>query len=453
MAACAGCTKLVQVPQPQNTITTEETFSTDASATAAIVGIYNDMLTGNAGSGYNLSYGNGLTTIDCGMSADELLPFGGVSPFQTMVLNSSTSDINYAFWPGPYYDIYLANATIEGLQNSSGVSPSGRAQLTGEAKFLRAFCYFYLVNWFGAVPLVTTTAYATTDTLSRSAVATVYLQIISDLKDAQNLLADDYSVSGGQRIRVNKYGAAALLARAYLYTLDYPDAEAAATTVINASGLYTLESNLNNVFLDTSSEAILQLATYNSYPYATEEANSILPSYPGGSPNYYLTSQLVASFEPRDQRYPSWIDSTNVSGTEYYFPNKYNVYASSGAITENYVLLRLAEQYLIRAEARAEQNNLSGAISDLDVIRQRAGLDSLSSSLNQAGVLAAVMQERKIELFCEWGHRWLDLKRTGQAIAILSSDKGITVTPDDLLYPIPASELTNDGSLVQNPGY
>src|SRR5207245_162544 len=91
--------------------------------------------------------------------------------------------------------------------------------------------------------------------------------------------------------------------------------------------------------------------------------------------------------------------------------------------TEYYMMLRLAEQYLIRAEARAQQNNLAGSILDLNVIRTRAGLQNLSASLTQAQVLRAVEQERRIELFAELGHRWLDLKRTGQATAILAPIK------------------------------
>ena len=288
-----GCTKLVTVPEPTNTITSAETFSSDASALSAIAGLYNDVLTGGGGNGYGLAYGNGLTTFDPGMSADELIQYGNSNPFQMMALNSSVGDIS-TFWTRLYFDIYLANSVIEGVQSSTGVSAGTRNQLTGEALFFRAFCHFYLVNLFGNVPLVTTTAYAVNDTLRRTSAQLVYQQIITDLKKSEGLLASDYSISQGQRIRVNSYGATALLARVYLYTADYTDAEAAATTVINASNLYFLENNLNNVFQDTSSEAILQWQPDNSfYPYATEEGNFLVP-FSGNPPNYYLTNQLQA---------------------------------------------------------------------------------------------------------------------------------------------------------------
>jgi hypothetical protein len=116
------------------------------------------------------------------------------------------------------------------------------------------------------------------------------------------------------------------------------------------------------------------------------------------------------------------------------------------------MVLRLAEQYLIRAEARAQQNNLAGAKDDVDAVRLRAGLPVLPDNLNRDEMLLAIEQERRIELFSEWGHRWFDLKRTGRALAVLSPLKaGITAT--DLLYPIPLDALKTNPNLVQNPGY
>jgi hypothetical protein len=327
-----------------------------------------------------------------------------------------------------------------------------KRQLTGEASFLRAYCYFYLVNLFGPVPLVTTTQYAYSDTMSRTPVVEVYNQIKADLKLAQSSLLSDYSISGGERVRANQWSAVALLSRVYLYNQQWDSAEEAATAVISNNSLFYLPT-LDSVFLANSPEAILQLDPPNSYPYATEEGNQLIPYDSTASPNWYMTSQLLGAFEPGDQRYTSWVDSTDYSGTYYYYPYKYKVYAGTqGNITEYYMLLRLGEQYLIRAEARAWQNNLPGAIGDLNVIRGRAGLDTLSSGLNQTQVIAAVAQERRIELFAEWGHRWLDLKRTDSATAVLQPIKP-KWTANAVLWPIPQSELTADAYLTQNGGY
>jgi hypothetical protein len=177
----------------------------------------------------------------------------------------------------------------------------------------------------------------------------------------------------------------------------------------------------------------------------------------------WLTSQLLGAFEPNDLRRLNWVDSSNGNGNQpqpglpyYYYPYKYKIISGSPGTScpENYTLLRLAEQYLIRAEAEANMSKLAGAINDLDNIRARAGLDSLPTSLNQASVLAAVQQENRIEFFGELGHRWFDLKRWGIAIPILHSisyKQGIDST--QLRYPIPSIELQDDPNLSQNPGY
>jgi hypothetical protein len=116
------------------------------------------------------------------------------------------------------------------------------------------------------------------------------------------------------------------------------------------------------------------------------------------------------------------------------------------------MVLRLAEQYLIRAEARAEQNELTGAASDLNIIRMRAGLNPTTAT-SQADILTAIQHERRVELFTEWGHRWFDLRRWGTAVPLLSSEKPNSVTEDDLLYPVPQSEISVNSNLTQNPGY
>ena len=447
-----GCNKIVQVPEPINTITSSEAFSNDGNATSAVTAIYSNMSWGGGKS----QFASGATSTFTGLSSDELN--SSSSAYVSFQSNSILATNNFPgslFWTPAYYDIYMANAVIEGLQTSTTVTTSTKNQLVGEAKFIRAFCHFYLANLFGNVPLVTTTAWAETSLMARTPTTQVYQQIISDLKDAQNLLISDYSLSNGERIRANKWAATALLARAYLYTGAWDSAEIQATAVISNLGTYTLLSNLDSVFLANSNEAILQLQTINQSPWATREGAQFVPPSATSSPNYYLTTELLEAFEPGDARKSAWVDSTHFRGYYYYYPYKYKVrLGSSGSITEYYMLLRFAEQYLIRAEARAEQNiNLPGAISDLNIIRERAGLPDLPGSLSQSQVLAAVVQERRIEFFSEWGHRWFDLKRWETATKTLSAEKNIAVSGSALLYPIPVSEIQVDPNLTQNPGY
>jgi hypothetical protein len=117
-------------------------------------------------------------------------------------------------------------------------------------------------------------------------------------------------------------------------------------------------------------------------------------------------------------------------------------------------MLRLAELYLVRAEARAQLNSTAGATSDVDSIRIRAGLPVLGTGLSKEALLQEVMLQRKLELFGEGGHRWFDLKRTGTAISELSYLKpNLASKPGHLLFPIPANERTKNINLSQNTDY
>jgi hypothetical protein len=286
----------------------------------------------------------------------------------------------------------------------------------------------------------------------------IYKQIIQDLKDAQTGLPVGYSIYGGYRDRATQVAATALLARVYLYTSDWADAETASSNVI-ANASYSLVGNLNNVFIKNSTEAILQFATDSAHYPALAEPAAIIPLQPTtGRPSYFITSQLLNAFELNDLRKTDWTNATKytVSGTTttYYYPYKYKIGVGTlNNAPEFYMAIRLAEMYLIRAEARGQlNNNLSGAINDLNTIRQRAMLLPLSNALTQSQVLAAVVQERRVELFSEWGHRWLDLKRTNQASSVLGPLKS-GWTNNAQLYPIPVTEIRANPNLIQNPGY
>jgi hypothetical protein len=446
----SSCSKLISIPEPVDTITTSETFANAANANSAISAIYSNMSWPNNA----FRYANGAITIYSGLLSDELMEFGNPENlFATNNLMSNNTDINNMFWKPAYSHIYMANAAIEGLRASNTLSDDVKNQLEGEAMFLRAFSYFYLVNLFGDIPLITSTDFAKNSLLPRSSSSEIYKQIVEDLRSAASMLPSDYSLSNEQRTRAGKWAATALLARAYLYTRDWKNAEATASEVITSTGNFSLQEDLNKVFKNTSNETILQLETIDVPPYGTYEGKNLVPAE-GNSPNYILSNLLLQSFEPDDKRRVDWVDSTNIEGTVYYYPYKYKENKGiAGQLDEYYILLRLSEQYLIRAEARAKQNNLNGAIGDLNIIRHRAGLSDLQPDLNQDQVFSAIAQENRTEFFSEWGHRWFDLKRTDQARIILKSIKGDNWQDADQLMPIPLSELQKDPNLVQNPNY
>ena len=119
---------------------------------------------------------------------------------------------------------------------------------------------------------------------------------------------------------------------------------------------------------------------------------------------------------------------------------------------ENSVILRLSEIYLIRAEARLMQGNTGNAKEDLNIIRRRAGLIDNSSNI-QSEIADAILKERRVELFLEYGNRWFDLKRTQRADAVLGAFKPGDWQSTDALYPIPLDEIRKAPQLTQNQGY
>ena len=439
-----SCKKFVNIPLPDNQLTSDFVFSNDNSALGALNGIYSKMIENDQ------QFCSGYTTLFAGLSSDELYYY--TPSFRDEFLNNQISiasqpNIESAFWSPCYQYIYAANKCIESARNSDGMSSKMKRTTIGEAKFIRAFCYFYLVNLFGDVPLELSSVYQENQSIARSPAVKVYSQIIDDLKGSIDSLDEIYA--SDDRGRPNKYAAVALLARVYLYNYDWVDAENEATIIIN-SGIYSMDNDLNSVFKSSSNETIWQLVPVNPY-VNTWEGNEIIPYSIDATPTYLLTNTLVNSFEAGDMRKLAWVQSENFSGQTIYYPYKYKI-NSGPPITEFYVVLRLAEQYLIRAESRANVDDIEGAQNDLNAIRNRAGLSN-TTAIDKTSLLKAIEHERQIELFAEWGNRWFDLKRTGRANTILGSLKPSTWQATDTLWPIPNSQILLNPSLKQNAGY
>lgn len=437
-----SCKKFIGVRSPEDRIETANIFKNDQSAISAITGLYNRMLISN------LYLANGGVTLYCGLSGDELyttFSTNSLDVFYKNTLLPNTTALQGNLWVPAYKAIYQANAILEGIEKSNSLTDSVAKQLKGEALLIRALHYFYLVNLFGDVPLVLTTDYEVNSKMTRTDQQSIYRQLVSDLTEAENLLGSNYVTPG--RSRANKYAALSLLSRVYLYLKDWNQAEAVAGEVINSS-LYSLTNDVSNVFLNNSNETIWQLASDINN---TAEGIAFIPFSSASRPNYAATAYLLNAFDTNDQRKIKWLKANVVSGQSFYYPYKYKSRVTT-PITEYYIVLRLAEQYLIRAEARAEQNNLNGALSDLNKIRTRAGLQSISLS-DQPSLLSAIAKERRLELFSEWGHRWFDLKRTGRADTVLSSIKAPNWQSTDVLFPIPLTQIQTNPFLIQNPGY
>jgi hypothetical protein len=468
-----SCNKLVEVDSPVTSLTSDNVYTNDVTASSVFIGLYAALGTNSPLRAFSV---NSISLISA-LSADELTLFGGSANYNTALVqyylnkltpgNATTQ--SQVIWNDFFTKIYTLNIALEKLTASDNLTTTVRRQLIGEAKFMRAFFYFYLVNLYGDVPLIITSDYRINSSLPRTPKAQVYEQLIKDLQEAQELLSGTYVGADAinftaERTRPVKWAAAALLARAYLYTGDWKNAEEQASTVISNKALYDTVS-LNNVFLKNSKEAIWQLQPVNT-GWNTEDARVFVlpPTGPTSSMSdegypVIISKDLLTAFESGDKRRSNWLGNVVVSsgtGNEtYYFPYKYKSASLNSPVTEYVMVLRLGEQYLIRAEARAQQNNLSNAKDDLNLIRARAGLGGFTGS-DKETILSAILHERQIELFSEWGHRWLDMKRTANVNAIMTAAapiKGTTWNSNWQLYPIPLYDITINPNLEQNQGY
>lgn len=436
----SSCKKFVELGPPPTQVDFEAAFKTDASAQSVVMGIYS-LASANT---------NGFLThtlLYPSISADDVQYNGSDASIQEFSKNAILSTNGYvnSTWASIYPLIKNANNAISGITKSTTLSATTKTQLLGEAKFLRAFFYFELVNLYGDVPLPLQDDFSAFDNavLPRTTASQVYAQIIKDLTEAQAALPTAYV--GTFRGRINKYAVSALLSRVYLYLKDYANAEAQATQVI-ASGTYSLPAP-ELAFINNSNEIIWQIANISGFSVTGNNYITVATAIP----NYSLSVATYQGFETGDLRRTNWISPKTLSGKTFYSMTKYKV--GSGTGNEYNVVLRLAEQYLIRAEARAQLNNLSGAKADLDAVRLRAGLGGIGATLTQTQTLAAVEQERKVEFFGEWGHRWFDLKRTNRADAVLGALRPTTWKSTSVLYPIPDAQRVINTNLTQNLGY
>lgn len=464
-----GCKKFVEIDTPPDKITQANIFSTDRTAITALTGIYSDM----SRSGAEMAEYVGLL-------ADEWTLWTGADIDHTAYYTNSleanlTRSTGKEVWNAYFNFIFRCNAAIEGITNNEKITPLVQKQLLGEAYFLRAWFYFYLVNLYGDLPLAVGTDPEINRLLPRSSVQAAYQLIENDLLNAQELLSPEfvnerlmpYTVAIPQRVRPPKWAATALLARVYLYTGYYAKAEAETDKVISNTALFDLLP-LEEVFLKNKPEAIWQLQPVD-LGWNTPEARSFhlkaVPSGLSADKRVHLSPFMLNAFDSGDQRRIQWVDSLDDGSGVYYFPVKYKIgeengsVASPGALIEYSTMLRLSEQYLIRAEARARQNNLSGAIADLDILRRRADLPLITDTnpgIDQSDVLDAILHERQVELFTEWGHRWFDLRRfakVNQVMSIITPEKGGDWEGTDQLLPIPYNDLLYNPKLTQNTGY
>ncbi len=350
-----------------------------------------------------------------------------VSPTNTAVLD---------MWATSYDGINLTNNLLEAIPSASGLSAAEADVARGEALFIRALQYTLLNRYFGGVPLVLTPTRGVDESslVERATPADVWTQVIADLEEARSLLPTGH-VDG----RATQGAADALLARVYLEAGQYAQARDKATLVIGDTDYELNDAYGDNFAVKNSPESIFELQ------YSPNDQNAqafwYLPQSLGGRWGYAPSADLEAAYETGDERLAVSIGHTvdEVYGAKYFR-------VANG--DDNVIVLRLAEMYLIRAEANARLGADPAVVrADINVIRARAGLGDLPTDVDsQTELFDAILQERRVEYAME-GHRFYDLRRLGRAEAVLQ------LAPERLLWPIPQAERDVNVNLDQNPGY
>jgi starch-binding outer membrane protein, SusD/RagB family len=348
-----------------------------------------------------------------------------------------------------------------------------RKRLKGEALFLRAFAHFELYRFYGpkwnpdalAMPYMEAPSMAAQ---ARIKASEYFAKLNRDISDAKALLPQTMTDIN----RANIISANGLHARIALYSEDWANAEAYATTFINAVPLATT-ANFSGIWTDANTTEVAYRIVRTS---SQARPGSLFRNTSSGSAAnqigtivWTVSNKLYDSYDAVNDIRRSVYFTTDATLAAANRPNAnrpgiiINKYRGGnyGTATENLVnskVMRVAEMYLIRAEARAEQNNLVGAASDLNALRTNriTGYSPIVLSTKQQAI-DEIMLERFKELAFE-GHRFWDLKRRGLSVDRLALDAtgdGQTLPALDFRFalPIPDPEMKANKAMVQNDGY
>ena len=476
----AGCGDLL-TETPRSIVTADNFFRTAEDARAAIIAAYTPL----AG---NLLYALNASADDSFTSPLEENPIlTGMGSLHYDARNTQFAN----HWNAMYDVITRSNGVLEKVPDVS-MNENAKNNILGEAKFLRSFAYFHLVKLFGDVPLVRSAEEQLADA-TRAPKAEVYAQIILDAEEAEALLPATWAAT--ERGRATKGAAAAHLANVYTWLSSkensgqWDRAAAAAKRVIDTN-LYRLETNWLSAFLPSSQNSaesvFLALAcgatgcptiTTSQWMYPREmESNGT-----GGFATQMPLPEFIATYPAGDYRAQtgSQVGLPGPNGVGYFTSGrrlngqtvtfaphiyKFRQSAKPGPADVNNPLIRYADVLLTYAEAVNELGRPDEAVTYVNMIRARARNGAGSENrpepanlpvMSQTQMREAIFQERSWETAHE-GKRWFDMVRRGQAyfLGSLAKDKYATgADPNDMVWPIPQSQIDVSPTLTQNPGY
>jgi hypothetical protein len=437
MLVANSCGDLLN-PKPVDLITDEQVITDASSARVVLTSAYRNLA--------NL----GAPKIVAGdFTADNLIHNGTFTQYREISSKdmSASNGSASALWGVIYSMSYIASFLYEELPNIE-ISQANFDEITASASFLRAYAYFVGAYTYGGLPIVTTTSVDENRSIPRARLDETLAFVESELLYALDKLPTQAFNSG----EVTNGAVKALLARYYLYISNWSEAERYATDVIEGNGTatYLLEPSFADAVSDFSTESILEIV-YSANDNPGTSTNFSINNLFVGRREIIPSTEMVLALQNDggDRNVVLEFDGNNARGAD----NGWTVIRYGPF--DNIQVLRLAEMYLIRAEARAQQDNISGgnsAAADINVVRQRAGVP-LIEGLSKNQVLLAIENERRMEL-CFEGHRWYDLVRTGRAQAVMDEFTSNWTSKDEL-WPIPLREIINNPALqnAQNPGY
>jgi hypothetical protein len=475
LLALPSCEKFLDIEPESSGIAVTNTsadsvfFKTAADVEAALAGAYGDF----KNEYWQLDY-----FVNSDAQSDDAYA-GGDNPdnFQIDEFQLDATNRNVSRdWAYLYATIGKCNTVINNVDavTDPDLTAARKAEIVGEASFIRAMMYFQLVQLWGDVPLqlqeVKSISAAELAEIypiifpARSPEAEVYAQIIRDLEVAAASAAATASHKG----YATKGAANTLLA--YVYATREPHDWAKVNEYCDAviAGGYALLPDYNELWdnqHENSSEAIFEI----NYQGGSTDGNWGTKIFRGLDWKKFNTpsNDLVRAFDAEGDliRKNASVVFLDVSGkwsdenwpaTMYPFINKYHNFQEGS--DQNYIFYRLADVLLLKAEALNELGDVQGAADLVNQIRARVDLAPTTAS-NQADMRLAIEKERRLELAFE-AHRWFDLRRTGRAIPVMNAvtdgqgqNLGYNVTPQRLYWPIPQAELDKNSKLTQNPGY
>jgi len=431
-----SCKKYFLDAQPTQSISDQAVIVDSSTSLSALLGVYDGLQSSNY-------YGGDGYAAAAFLSAGDGLWVGTLNYYNTFITHTYRSDNTLLsnVWNDIYKTVNRANQVIDKVSRLDArlISTAARNQYVGEAYFIRALTFFDLARAWGNITIIQkpTTSPADVKGIKQSTQQQTYAQVLADLTKADSLLPNTVN-----RNRVTKKTVGAFLARLYLYTGQWELAEAAATRAIADPNYKLIDWNtfINN---KATQESIFELQFTTADPsahYGSWSSVNYRNQYCPSATLYNLEQDPATGGDRK-----ALIRNISTPAITNYFVQQ--LYWRANGDNPTYIF-RLAEQYLIRAEARAKKASpdLIGALADLNAVRVRANV-APAAFTQQADIIQAIENERRVEFALE-PHRWFDLVRTGRAGTVL----GVT-DQNKWIFPIPFNDIQANPDLTQNLSY